>query len=598
MNYALVPYKWETGDGFPHWKLPENIVSSIDLRKTEDIINPLSNGYAVCVYSGEKPENSIALEDNFIFNKDAWNSIFGFRPEGDTVVDLIFSHLLDGSDDTFSNSCRPLRCSNIDELEIYLFAGFIRPTTYYNKLQQAVLVRNDLDTIFDDVIAGKLPDGTHRKFLKAEADRLGIDWRSLRSKNKRWKNETPLNPETSYTDTFFSGTETDLSNYNSYSVVPGLATTTTSVLLTGAGIVKMRPMTTGYTGYISGTHNSALSSANMEVVGYGKAEKRIDYFGPACRINSGGTQSYTACSYEGFIYIYKRVGVWSYIGYIAGAATDLAIKAVGSTISAGNYPSYTVSVTDTSISSNLRFGVAGYSSYTGDSRYTSFNSLYARDFVAPTVSSITPNTGPTGTAAVITGANFDSTVTVKFGPQSLSANSDGSTINVTVPSGSGTVNVVVENVAGSGFILNGFTYGASGPPTVLNPTNINLTLNSFFSTSLSGLPTPTSYSSFNLPRWLTLNTSTGLLSGTPPAGAKRIISISGIAINSAGSGQKEIYLNINKSPYNSGIFVNCKNNRPYNQGGITSIFGNRLIQTSGQNKFNAPDLGARLDQWR
>lgn len=598
MNYALVPYKWETNGGFPHWRLPDNILSSIDLRKMEDIINPLSNGYAVCVYSGEKPENSIALEDNFIFNKDAWNSIFGFRPEGDTVPDLIFSHLLDGADNNFANACRPLRSINLNELEINLFAGFIRLSTYYEKLQQMVLSRFDLDKVFDDVEAGILPDGTHRKLLSSEASRLGIDWRTLRSKNKRWKNETPLNPETSYTDDFFSGSEIDLSNYNSYSVVPNIATTTVSVLLTGGGIVKMRPLTTGYYGFISGKYASPLSSANMEVIGYGKAENRIDYFGPACRINSGGTQGYVACSYGETIYIYKYTGIFSYIGYIAGTATNLAIKAMGSTISAGSYPNYTVSITDTSLSSNLNFGVAGYSTYQGDSRFTSFNSLYARDFVPPTVSAINPNTAPIGAAAVITGLNFDATSTVKFGSQSLSAASDGSTINVTVPTGSGTVDIIVINEVGSGVLTNGFTYGSSGPPTVLNSQNLYLTYKTLFTTNLSGTDSPTSYSSFNLPSWMTLNTSNGLLSGIPPAGAKRIISISGIAINSAGSGQKEIYLNINKSSYNSGIFVNCKNNRPYNQGGITSIFGNRLIQTSGQNKFNAPDLGARLDQWR
>ena len=97
--------------------------------------------------------------------------------------------------------------------------------------------------------------------------------------------------------------------------------------------------------------------------------------------------------------------------------------------------------------------------------------------VPPTVSSLSPNNGPTtgGMALTITGTNFASGATVTFG--SAAATNvvvvNGTTITATTPAGTaGAVTVTVTNSNGlSGSLASGFTYVA--PPTVssVSPNN-------------------------------------------------------------------------------------------------------------------------------
>jgi hypothetical protein len=91
---------------------------------------------------------------------------------------------------------------------------------------------------------------------------------------------------------------------------------------------------------------------------------------------------------------------------------------------------------------------------------------------APTVSSVSPNTGSTagGTVVTITGTNFVTGATVTFGG-TLATNVTvvlGTQITATTPAGSaGAVAVTVTNPGGqNGSLSNGFTYIA--PPTITN----------------------------------------------------------------------------------------------------------------------------------
>jgi IPT/TIG domain/Abnormal spindle-like microcephaly-assoc'd, ASPM-SPD-2-Hydin/Fibronectin type III domain len=103
--------------------------------------------------------------------------------------------------------------------------------------------------------------------------------------------------------------------------------------------------------------------------------------------------------------------------------------------------------------------------------------FFALSGPAPTVASVSPNSGTTagGTAVTITGANFVTGATVTFG--SAAATSvvvvSGTQITATTPAGSaGAVLVTVSNPGGqSGALAGGFTYIA--PPTVtsVSPNN-------------------------------------------------------------------------------------------------------------------------------
>ena len=87
---------------------------------------------------------------------------------------------------------------------------------------------------------------------------------------------------------------------------------------------------------------------------------------------------------------------------------------------------------------------------------------------APTITSISPSSGPAGggTAVTINGSNFTGS-TVKFGSAAATiTGNSGTQITVTSPPGTGTVDVIVTNAGGSSATSSAdrFTYVSSPPP--------------------------------------------------------------------------------------------------------------------------------------
>jgi hypothetical protein len=139
--------------------------------------------------------------------------------------------------------------------------------------------------------------------------------------------------------------------------------------------------------------------------------------------------------------------------------------------------------------------------------------------VGPSLTSLTPSTGGVGNSITIAGTNFGTTQgtsTVKFNgftaaPTSWSASS----IVVTVPMGATTGGVVV---AVGGLASNALTFTVvNQPPTlnaVTNQTNAESTVVSLQLVGSDPDGNPITYSATNLPGGLSINTSTGLISGT------------------------------------------------------------------------------------
>jgi hypothetical protein len=88
---------------------------------------------------------------------------------------------------------------------------------------------------------------------------------------------------------------------------------------------------------------------------------------------------------------------------------------------------------------------------------------------APTVSSVSPTSGPTsgGTAVTLTGQNFASGATVTFGGAAAASVVVMSGTQITAntpPHAQGSVNAVITNTDGqNGTLTNGFTFGAPAP---------------------------------------------------------------------------------------------------------------------------------------
>jgi len=141
----------------------------------------------------------------------------------------------------------------------------------------------------------------------------------------------------------------------------------------------------------------------------------------------------------------------------------------------------------------------------------------------PTISSISPTSGSTsgGTSVTITGTNFVSGATVRFGGTNAAVNSLSSTSILATSPGhvAGTFPVTVTNPDGQSASYTGFTYQC--PSIALSPASLPQgvvsTLYSQGITASGGAPPYTfAVTSGALPSGLTLSTG-GLLSGTPAA---------------------------------------------------------------------------------
>lgn len=381
MVIGLVPYQWKTVGGMSFWALPDGAMSSIDLRRLDQITNKTATGYAIAIYPGALPDGSVSLESgNVTRDRDAWLSTLGYRPSGANAVEWAWSHLMDGADDQFSAACRPLRGGRAGRIEMHLGGRHERALSHTERLVQAVLKRHELDVIFDEVQAGRLPDGTHRKALQAYADQLGIDPLTLRSKDARWRNETPLRPTTTITDEGYAGTSQSLAAYGW--TVWGTSNTWT----TGAGVFVFSGNTNAG---LVGFHPTALSASDM--IATAETVAAGDYCGPFAR-GSGSTNSnwsgYGCDNYaaEATLQLFSFVSTSpTLLGQDSSGSAPYTqrVQAIGSTIKASdNGSAWRLTYTNTAVTSGLRAGLWGWGGPYAD---VTINTFSANDYVAPTV---------------------------------------------------------------------------------------------------------------------------------------------------------------------------------------------------------------------
>ena len=163
----------------------------------------------------------------------------------------------------------------------------------------------------------------------------------------------------------------------------------------------------------------------------------------------------------------------------------------------------------------------------------------------PNIATLSPVSGAVGTAVTIAGTNFGATQgtsTVKFNgalgtPTSWSATS----VVVPVASGAttGSVVVTVGGVASNGV---NFTVTAAALPVITSGTAAGGTVGTAFSYQITATNSPSSFGATGLPAGLTVNTLSGLISGTPTSAGSSTVTLS--ATNSAGTGSASLTLTI------------------------------------------------------
>ena len=152
--------------------------------------------------------------------------------------------------------------------------------------------------------------------------------------------------------------------------------------------------------------------------------------------------------------------------------------AAGATVKFGTATATNVVVTNsTTITATTPAGSAGAVTVTvtvsGQSGSLTSGFTY---IVTPTVSGVSPSSGPTsgGTAVTITGTNFASGATVTFGTQAATnvVVTNSTTITATTPAGSaGAVTVTVTVGGQSGSLSSGFTYVATPTVSAVSPSS-------------------------------------------------------------------------------------------------------------------------------
>jgi hypothetical protein len=170
--------------------------------------------------------------------------------------------------------------------------------------------------------------------------------------------------------------------------------------------------------------------------------------------------------------------------------------------------------------------------------------------VTPSAPSITSANTATGTA----GSAFSYQITATNSPTSFNATGlpSGLSINTTTglisgtPSAAGTstVNLSATNAGGTGTRTLTLTINAATPaaPSITSANTATGTVGTAFTYQITATNSPTSYNATGLPAGLSINTTSGQISGTPTAAGTSSVSLS--ATNAGGTGTRTLTLTV------------------------------------------------------
>ena len=184
---------------------------------------------------------------------------------------------------------------------------------------------------------------------------------------------------------------------------------------------------------------------------------------------------------------------------------------------------------------------AGGTQYSADNTFTTS----ACPSVAPAITS-------SATATATVGAPFAYASVATNGPTSflVTGLSNGLTYDATTgliygtPTATGTVaaRIRANNALGSGMLNIAISIGSNPsaivPPAITSAISLKATTGSAFSYAITASNSPTSYSATGLPTGLSINTSTGIISGTPTDANLYIVKLG--ATNSGGASYKTL----------------------------------------------------------
>lgn len=310
--------------------------------------------------------------------RDAFLSLTGYAPNGDTLADQIYDCLTDGSDPKGDSAPKPLMPGVNGWLDLHLgghsrilSAKFewgkpcSRGRGHWQKIKQ--LLRNEFEELFTAAKGGKLKDAEHhRRVLDFHCEKYGLkgnDWKELVPTKLQKDVPGRLKHETTITD--------DFNRADADALGTGSGGWSWSELAGDCDIVSNVASVQTISGS-TGSNNRAetdLSSADhyaqvaATIIGTGGNDG-----GAYARLSASAITGYLAVLFRTgspYLQIYKVVsGAFTSLSsstgvtYADGRITKT--EANGSTIKGHYHGSEIISITDTAITGNLRTGSHGY----------------------------------------------------------------------------------------------------------------------------------------------------------------------------------------------------------------------------------------------
>ncbi len=223
----------------------------------------------------------------------------------------------------------------------------------------------------------------------------------------------------------------------------------------------------------------------------------------------------------------------------------------------------------------------------------------------PVITSATTASGTVGKAFAYTitasnsPTNYGETGTL---PAGLSLNTTSGVISGT-PTAAGTTSVTIKatNAGGTGSATLTITVSSAvSPPVITSATTKSGTVGSAFSYTITASNSPTSYGATSLPAGLTVNTSTGVISGTPTAQGVSTVTVS--ATNAGGTGSATLTVTVSSpaTSYNvyalwtPGTAITHGGADSYGNGYNSSLVGGSVTYAGNATTFAAPNAA---DAW-
>ncbi|MGA2458162.1 MAG: putative Ig domain-containing protein [Terriglobales bacterium] len=209
---------------------------------------------------------------------------------------------------------------------------------------------------------------------------------------------------------------------------------------------------------------------------------------------------------------------------------------------------------------------------------------------APVITSATTASGTAGTAFSyqVTATNTPTSYGATGLPAGLSVNSGNGLISGTPPTAAtSTVTLSASNSGGTANATLTLTIKPAAP-AIMSATTASGTVGSAFSYQITASNTPTSYGATGLPAGLSVNSGTGLISGTPTAAGTSTVTLS--ASNSGGTGSASLTLNIAAAPIPAPVITSATTA----SGTVGSAFSYQITASKTPTSYGATGLPAGL----